>query len=174
MQPSPTMAPTPQPRRDEVLAAMPAYDLRTVLANARALQRAARAGAAPQPLLRGKNFGLWCEAIDAADAVLFRSAATDLGAHVAHVRPSLTATSTPLEVQHTARVLGRLYDAVECLGMAPALVAQVSRWAGVPVFDGLARADHATAPLAEHLDHADTPTENRRTVLQAVLLSSVT
>lgn len=167
------MAPTLQLRRDDDFAP-PAYDVRTVLANAHALQRASRAGAATQPLLRGKNFGLWCESVDNADAALFRSAATELGAHVADVRPSLTATSTPLEVQHTARMLGRLYDAVECQGMPPALVAQVGRWAGVPVFDGLACAGHPSAALADALDQRDIPAENRRTVLQAVLLSSVT
>jgi ornithine carbamoyltransferase len=168
------MAPTLQLRRDDDFAPLPTYDPRTVLANAQALQRAARAGAATQPLLRGKNFGLWCESADDADAALFRSAATELGAHVADVRPSLTATSTLLDVQHTARVLGRLYDAIECQGMSPALVAQVSRWAGVPVFDGLACAGHPSASLVDALDHRDTPAENRRTVLQAVLLSSVT
>jgi len=173
--PTAAMLPTPQLNRGDIVAPMPTVDARTVLANARALQRAARAGAASPSPLRGKNFGLWCEAIDDADAALFRSAATELGAHVAHVRPSLTANSTLLEVQHTARVLGRLYDAVECLGMAPALVAQVSRWAGVPVFDGIACADHPTAALAAQLDHVDTTSaENRRTVLQAVLLSAVT
>jgi ornithine carbamoyltransferase len=168
----PTMALTLEPRPIDTPVPMTAYDLSAVLAHALALQRAALAGATQEPL-RGKHFGLWCDAGDDAVAALFDQAATGLGAQVAHVRPSLSARSTVLEVQHTARVLGRLYDAVECLGMAPALVAEVSRWAGVPVYDGLARADHPTARLADKLDLASPPTDRRRYVLQAVLLCSV-
>src|SRR5256885_17051908 len=105
-------------------------DMNAVLASARSLQRAAQAGAT-QPLLRGKNLGLLCEANDA-NADLFRRAASELGAHVAHIRPSLSDLSTPKEVQHTARMLGKLYDAVECQGMAPGLVRQVGDVAGGP------------------------------------------
>ena len=123
---------------------------RRARASARALQRAAQAGTT-QPLLRGKNLGLLCEVDDDADAALFRRAAVELGAHVAHIRPRLSELSTPEEVQHTARMLGRLYDAVECQGMAPALVQQVGNDAGVPVYDGIASQDHPTAQLAESL-----------------------
>jgi len=147
-------------------------DVTAVLANARTLQRAAEAGKT-QPLLRGKNLGLLCEADGDADAALFRRAAVELGAHVAHIRPSLSELSTPQEVQHTARMLGRLYDAVECQGMAPALVQQVGADAGVPVYDGIASQDHPTAKLAELLGGDTSPADNRRFVLQAVLLSAI-
>lgn len=147
-------------------------DVTAVLANARTLQRAAEAGTT-QPLLRGKNLGLLCEADDDGDAALFRRAAVELGAHVAHIRPSLSELSTPQEVQHTARMLGRLYDAVECQGMAPALVQQVGNDAGVPVYDGIASQDHPTAKLAELLGRDTSPADNRRFVLQAVLLTTI-
>lgn len=146
-------------------------DVTAVLAHARTLQRAAEAGKT-QPLLRGKNFGLLCE-VDDDDAALFRRAAVELGAHVAHVRPSLSELSTPQEVQHTARMLGRLYDAVECQGMAPALVQQVGNDAGVPVYDGIASQDHPTAKLADLLGGDTSPADNRRFVLQAVLLTTI-
>ena len=81
--------------------------------------------------------------------------------------------STALEVQHTARMLGRLYDAVECQGMASALVQQVGDEAGVPVFDGIATHDHPTARLAEQLEGGASSADNRRFVLQAVLLSTI-
>ena len=147
-------------------------DVTAVLASARTLQRAAGAGKV-QPLLRGKNLGLLCDVNDDSDAALFRRAAVELGAHVAHIRPSLSESSTPQEVQHTARVLGRLYDAVECQGMAPALVQQVSDDAGVPVYDGIASRDHPTAHLAELLGGDASPADNRRFVLQAVLLNTI-
>ena len=147
-------------------------DVTAVLANARTLQRAAEAGKT-QPLLRGKNFGLLCEADEDGAAALFRRAAVELGAQVVLIRPSLSELSTPQEVQHTARVLGRLYDAVECQGMAPALVQQVGNEAGVPVYDGIASQDHPTAKLAELLGSDASPADNRRFVLQAVLLTTI-
>ena len=147
-------------------------DVAFVLDNARALQIAAQAGGA-QALLRGRKFGLMCEVDSASDAALFRRAAVELGAHVAHIRPSLTELSTPLEVQHTARMLGRLYDAVECQGMAADLVHQLGTDAGVPVFDAIASQRHPTAKLDSQLGGDAPALDKRRFVLQAVLLSTV-
>jgi ornithine carbamoyltransferase len=151
---------------------MTPIDMAALLANARSLKHAAQAGTT-QPLLRGKKLGLLCEADKDDDAALFRRAAVELGAHVAHIRPSLSERSSPQEVEHTARILGRLYDAVECQGMASILVAQMGDEAGVPVYDGVASPRHPTARLAEQLGGDSPPEENRRFVLQAVLLSTL-
>lgn len=144
----------------------------TLLAQARALQRAARSGT-PQPLLKGKNLGLLCQADDDADALLFRHAAEELGARVSHVRPSLSEASSAQEVAHTARMLGRLYDAIECQGMPSALVSRMADAAGVPVYAGIATPGHPTAVLAEQVGGAAPGTDNRRFVVQALLLSTV-
>ena len=159
-------------------------DVAFVLNNARALHLAAQAGDL-RALLRGRKFGLMCE-IDndndsdsdsnsdrASDAALFRRAAVELGAHVAYIRPSLTELSTRLEVQDTARMLGRLYDAVECQGMAAELVHQLGIDAGVPVYDAIASKRHPTAKLDGLLGGDNPPLDKRRFVLQAVLLSTV-
>jgi len=163
---------------------MSLLDVAGMLANARTLKRATEAGTLA-PLLRGKKFGLLCQSGNAADtfatsgaadplaAELFCRAATDLGAHVAHIRPSLSTLSTPLEVQNTARMLGLLYDAVECQGMPGDLVQQLANASGVPFFNGIATHDHPTA-LFVHLMGDNTPdTDNRRYLLQAALLSSL-
>ena len=147
-------------------------DSSIVLDHARALQLAARAGEL-RASLRGRNLGLMCEADESGDAALFRRAAVELGAHVAHIRPSLTELSTPEDVQHTARMLGRLYDAVECQGMAPDLVHQMGIEAGVPVYDGIASPQHPTARLDALLGGDSAPLDKRRFVVQAVLLSTV-
>ena len=144
-----------------------------MLDRARALQHAARSGST-QPLLSGKNLGLLGEAADKGGAELFRRAAVELGAQVAHLRPSLSELSTPQEVQHTARMLGRLYDAVECQGMAPALVLRMGHEAGVPVYDGIASQRHPTAALAALLGDDASAADKRRFVVQAVLLNSLT
>jgi ornithine carbamoyltransferase len=104
--------------------------------------------APPRLPLRGRKLCLMAEDADSEAARLFRQAATGLGAHVAHVRPSLSELSTPQELRDTARMLGRLYDAIECQGMAAAVVRQLANEAGVVVFEGLAVRpdDDATSP----------------------------
>jgi ornithine carbamoyltransferase len=162
----------------EVLAFDPIAprDATLVLDHARSLQRAAAAGEL-RASLRGRKLGLLCEACDDddldGDAALFRRAAVELGAHVAHIRPSLTELSTQPEVQRTARMLGRLYDAIECQGMAADLVHQVGVEAGVPVYDGVASPKHPTARLADLLEGNASKSDKRRFVLQAVLLSTI-
>jgi ornithine carbamoyltransferase len=166
------MIPTLQSRAPTTFELLSPSQTSALLAQASALQRAARSGTT-QPLLKGKNLGLLCQAADDADALLFRHAAEELGAHVSYVRPSLTEASSAQEVAHTARMLGRLYDAVECQGMPPALVSRMGEAAGVPVYAGIATPGHPTAVLAEQVDGAANGTDNRRFVLQAVLLSTV-
>jgi len=142
-----------------------------LLASARLLQRA-EPGSDTDGLLRGKNLGLVCDREQDADAILFREAAAALGASVSHIRPDLAppggAAGTGL--LRTARLLGRLYDGIECQGLAPAWVRQLGRDAGVPVFDGLASATHPTAQLVQELDGADSFERKRQLIVQAVLL----
>jgi ornithine carbamoyltransferase len=164
------MTPDLQVRSHPAIDMISPPEAEALLTQARALQRAAQAGAT-QPLLRGKNLGLLCAAPDGADALLFRRAATELGARVSHVLPSLSETSTAQEVAHTARMLGRLYDALECQGMPPSLVGRIGQAAGVPVYDGIATPEHPTARLADQLEGGTV--ENRRFVVQASLLSTV-
>jgi ornithine carbamoyltransferase len=135
------------------------------------LHRAAQTGSVVRHL-EGKHVGLLCEA-DTADAQAFRQAAQELGATVAHIKPGLSESSSPLEVQQTARTLGLLYDAVECQGIAAALVQMVAEHAGVPVYDGLASTKHATAHLAGLVDSTESAAANRRFVVQAVLLCNI-
>jgi ornithine carbamoyltransferase len=57
--------------------------------------------------------------------------------------------------------------------MAPKLVQQVGDDAGVPVYDGVSSQNHATAGLAALLGGSTSLADNRRFVLQAVLLSTI-
>ena len=143
-----------------------------VLASARALLRAAQAGE-PAPSLRGKNLALMTEDADDPDARRFARAASELGAHVSHIKPSVSKLDTPRDVRHTVGMLGRLYDAVACEGEACAEVRKLRGEAGVPVYEGLGSDHHPTAALAEALDGGAPLEERRRYVLQAVLVSSL-
>ena len=142
-----------------------------LLGNARLLQSAAEP--AKTALLRGKKLALLCESEDGADATLFRNAASALGAHVSHIRPRFSDLGQPDDFQHTARMLGRLYDGIECQGITPDLVQVIGREAGVPVYDGLASGRHPTAPLAAMLDGEASPGRQRELILQTVLLSTL-
>jgi ornithine carbamoyltransferase len=144
-----------------------------VLERARTLQHAAQCGRI-QPLLRGKHLGLLCDNDTRPAAQLFRQAAAELGAQVAHIGMSLSERSPAQEVAHTARMLGRLYDAIECQGMAGALVGQIAELSGIPVYDGLAADDARLARLALLLGPDAAAAQNRRFVLQALLLHSIT
>jgi ornithine carbamoyltransferase len=147
-------------------------DERVLLGQAQALQRAASAGR-PQALLRGKNLGLLCRDDGTPGALLFRAAATALGAHVAHIECSRIERSSPQELAYTARMLGRLYDAVECQDLQPGLVQQIAALAGIAVFDGLAADDAQLTRLVLQLDAAASA-ESRRYALQALLLQALT
>jgi len=141
---------------------------------AHALKRAAQSGhLRQQSLLRGRRLGVLCESADQEDASLFQHAASELGALVAHVRPNLSASSSPQDVRHTSRMLERLYDAVECEGMPPALVQLMRDNASIPIFNGLASRAHPIAELADQLGDTLEPIDRRRLIVQAALVQSI-
>jgi len=152
--------------------ALSARQAAELVEHARALMRGAGGPAGTGPL-QGKYLGLVCASPDAADAILFQRAATELGASVTVIRADAVASSPLAEMQNTGRVLARLYDALECQGIAPALLERLTRAAGVPVYAGLATADHPTARLAAMIDGDAVPDAKRRFVLQAALLKSL-
>jgi ornithine carbamoyltransferase len=97
----------------------------------------------------------------------------ELGARVAHIRPDLSRSSSPFDIAHTGRVLGRLYDGIDCLGLESTVVKRLGAAVDVPVYDGLASCDHPTAKLAEQLAGEHSIDESHRLVVQAVLLSTL-
>ena len=126
--------------------------------------------------LRGKKIGLMCEA-GSANALLIREAAEALGAHVAAIGPmwrTLSTDSRTLSTNETlsriAEAIGRLYDAVECEGMPPALLHPFESHCGIPIFEGLGSALHPTAYLAEFLDKRIPAVDRRRMIVQGALL----
>lgn len=136
------------------------------------LQRFAQSGQRQLPL-RGKNLGLLCESDENEEAMRFRRAATDLGARVAHVRPALSASSSRADIAETGRMLGRLYDGIECLGLESTVVKRLGAAASVPVYNGIASRNHPTAKLVDQLGAAHSLDESHRFMVQAVLLSTL-
>lgn len=129
-------------------------DVLDVLETARRLKQARLSGQAVTPL-RGCNLALLNDAPPADGKGSLRHAALDLGAQVSHLRPSESRIAPDAPDEATARMLGRLYDAIDCEAMSPELVARVARGAGVPVFNGLGSHGHPTRVLAELLNMQD-------------------
>lgn len=82
------------PLRNVSLENLSPVDSAILLGNARLLLSAAEARQT-KTMLRGKKLALSCESEEGADAVLFRSAASDLGAHFSHVRLRLSCSAAP-------------------------------------------------------------------------------
>ncbi|MBL0093046.1 MAG: hypothetical protein IPP50_12150 [Piscinibacter sp.] len=129
-------------------------DVLDVLETARRLKQAGLSGLPVTPL-RGCNLALLNDAPPAEGAGSLRHAALGLGAQVSHLRPSDARIAPDTADEATARMLGRLYDAIDCESMAPELVARVAHSAGVPVFNGLGSHGHPTRVLAELLNMQD-------------------
>jgi ornithine carbamoyltransferase len=125
-----------------------------LLETARALKHAGRSGTARR-LLRGKNIAVLSDAPAEAPVHSFDRAATALGAQVAHIRPQDAGLTIGHDVSATARMLGRLYDAIECEGLDEPVVQALERHAGVPVFSGLALPAHPTHVLADLMTMAE-------------------
>jgi ornithine carbamoyltransferase len=89
----------------------------------------------PLPL-NSRNVGILCDDPQRLEVVLLQQAATELGARVALVRSDLDEASGHAALEHMARVLGRLYDAVLCVELPPAIVAHLRDAAGIPVISG--------------------------------------
>ena len=134
-------------------------ELRYLLDLARDLKRAKYSGTEQQHLLR-KNIALIFEKTSTRTRCAFEVAAYDQGAHVTYIDPSSSQIGHKESLKDTARVLGRLYDAIEYRGYGQELVEELARFAGVPVFNGLTDEYHPTQMLADVMtmrEHSDKP-----------------
>ncbi len=101
--------------------------------------------------LPGKAIALIFEKDSTRTRCAFEVAAYDQGAHVTFIGPSGSHMGHKETVKDTARVLGRMYDAIEYRGFAQETVEELARWAGVPVYNGLTDEWHPTQTLADFL-----------------------
>ncbi len=134
-------------------------DLRFLLDLARDLKRAKYSGV-EQQRLRGKNIALIFEKTSTRTRCAFEVAAYDEGAHVTYIDPTSSQIGHKESMKDTARVLGRMYDAIEYRGSTQDNVETLAEYAGVPVFNGLTDEFHPTQMLADVLtmmEHSDKP-----------------
>ncbi|QCR37195.1 ornithine carbamoyltransferase [Nissabacter sp. SGAir0207] len=101
------------------------------------------------PRLSGKNIALIFEKASTRTRCAFEVAAFDQGASVTYLGPSGSQIGHKESMKDTARVLGRMYDAIEYRGFGQAVVEELAAYAGVPVWNGLTDEFHPTQILAD-------------------------
>ncbi|OLZ61139.1 ornithine carbamoyltransferase [Streptomyces sp. IMTB 2501] len=123
------------------------------------LKAAKQAGAETQHL-RGKNIALIFEKTSTRTRCAFEVAAADQGAHTTYLDPAGSQIGHKESVKDTARVLGRMFDAIEYRGHGQGVIEELATYAGVPVYNGLTDEWHPTQMLADVLtmtEHTDKP-----------------
>jgi ornithine carbamoyltransferase len=101
--------------------------------------------------LAGKTIALIFEKDSTRTRCAFEVAAYDQGAHVTFIGPSGSHMGNKETVKDTARVLGRMYDAIEYRGFGIDIAEELAEHAGVPVYNGLTDEWHPTQILADFL-----------------------
>ncbi len=125
-------------------------EIRFLIRLARDLKAAKYAGF-EQPRLTGKNIALIFEKDSTRTRSGFEVAAYDQGAHVTYLGPSGSHIGHKETARDTARVLGRMYDAIEFRGFSQGDAEVMAASAGVPVYNGLTDEFHPTQMLADVL-----------------------
>jgi ornithine carbamoyltransferase len=114
------------------------------------LKAAKKEGREEQKLV-GKEIALIFEKDSTRTRCAFEVAAFDQGAHVTFIGPSGSHMGHKETVKDTARVLGRMYDAIEYRGFGQDTAEELAKWAGVPIYNGLTDEWHPTQILADFL-----------------------
>lgn len=113
--------------------------------------KAAKLTGTEQQNLRGKNIALIFEKDSTRTRTGFEVAAYDQGAHVTYLGPTGSQIGRKESMKDTARVLGRMYDAIEFRGYSQESARDLAQYAGVPVYNGLTDEAHPTQALGDFM-----------------------
>jgi ornithine carbamoyltransferase len=126
--------------------------------------KAAKYAGTERPRLVGKNLALIFEKTSTRTRCAFEVAAYDQGAHVTYLDPGGSQMGHKESVRDTARVLGRMYDAIEYRGSGQANVEELAAYSGVPVWNGLTDEWHPTQSLCDMLTMREHSTKADRDI----------
>lgn len=138
-----------------------AEEFRGLIALSAELKAAKKAGGEVRRL-HGRNIALIFEKTSTRTRCAFEVAAADQGASTTYLDPSGSQIGHKESVKDTARVLGRMFDAIEYRGDSQQAVEELAAYGGVPVYNGLTDDWHPTQMLADVLtmtEHTDRPLE---------------
>ena len=123
----------------------------TYLLDLAAELKAAKAEGREEQKLVGKEIALIFEKDSTRTRCAFEVAAYDQGAHVTFIGPGGSHMGHKETAKDTARVLGRMYDAIEYRGFGQETAEELAEFSGVPVYNGLTDEWHPTQILADFL-----------------------
>jgi len=110
-----------------------------------------RANGTEEQRLAGRTVALIFEKTSTRTRCAFEVAAYHQGAHVTYLDPTSSQIGHKESAGDTARVLERMFDAIEFRGKAQATVEELAAHARVPVYNGLTDEWHPTQMLADLL-----------------------
>ncbi|MEU3145717.1 MULTISPECIES: ornithine carbamoyltransferase [unclassified Streptomyces] len=113
--------------------------------------KAAKQAGTETRYLQGRNIALIFEKPSTRTRCSFEVAAADQGASTTYIDPSGSHIGKKESAKDTARVLGRMFDAIEFRGDSQSTVETLAAYAGVPVYNGLTDDWHPTQMLADVL-----------------------
>ena len=134
-------------------------EIRYMLDLARDLKAKKRAGIRTE-VLKGKNIVLLFEKTSTRTRCSFEVACHDEGANVTFLDSKSSQMGKKESLEDSAKVLGRFFDGIEYRGYEQAVVEDLARFSGVPVWNGLTDVDHPTQILADMLtieEHVNKP-----------------
>ncbi len=105
----------------------------------------------PHELEKGKNIAMIFEKTSTRTRCSFEVSAHDLGMGAVYLGPTGTQIGVKESIADTARVLSRMFDAIEYRGYGQAIVEELAKYADVPVINGLTNEFHPTQMLADLL-----------------------
>ena len=101
--------------------------------------------------MKGKNVALIFEKPSTRTRCAFTIGCTDEGAHPEYLGKDDIQLGHKESIEDTARVLGRMFDAIEFRGFEHEKVEKLAKYSGVPVWNGLTDDYHPTQILADFL-----------------------
>jgi len=123
-------------------------EIRYLLDLSRDLKAKKRAGVKGNALYR-RNIVLIFDKASTRTRCAFETACWDEGGNATFLTNSQMGKKE--SVEDTAKVLGRMYDGIQYRGFSQKLVADLAKFSGVPVWNGLTDEDHPTQILADLL-----------------------
>jgi ornithine carbamoyltransferase len=122
--------------------------------------RSARNSGSEMPQLLGRNIALLFEKPSTRTRIAFEVAAREQGAQTTFLDTAATHISSRETIKDTARILDRLYDAIQYRGYAQKRLDELAHYSQVPVWNGMTDEYHPTQMLADALtirDHSGMP-----------------
>jgi ornithine carbamoyltransferase len=123
-------------------------EIRFLLDISRQVKKERRTGQIHQRFL-GKTLALIFEKRSTRTRCAFETAFGEEGGHPVFLSVDDIQLGAKESVEDTARVLGRMFDAIQFRGFKQETVETLAKWSGVPVYNGLTDLYHPTQVLAD-------------------------